>query len=71
MGDVSEAAHAAGCAFFSRVMLVQTYEEMVGADGALHTQREQFVKFWTLVKRAHPVQACRSGTRSMLAKLDV
>lgn len=50
--------------------MVQTYEEMVGADGALHKQREQFIKFWTLVKHAHPVQACRSGTRSMLAKVD-
>ena len=52
-------------------VLLQTYEEMVGADGALHTQRDQFIKFWKLVKRAHPVQECRAGTRSMLANLDV
>jgi hypothetical protein len=46
------------------------YEEMVGADGALHEQREPFIKFWTLLKRSHPVQACRAGARTMLANLD-
>jgi hypothetical protein len=43
---------------------------MVAGDGALHLQRKQFVLFWTLVKQAHPVRACRAGARSMLAKLD-
>jgi thiol oxidase len=50
---------------------VQTYREIMSADGDLERQRSSFVSFWSLVRDAHPAQECRVGASRLLDSLPI